>query len=217
VTGPVAAPRRARQRRFRAWHALAATGLIVLGALASGGLVMAASAEGSYLALAHDVDYATRITASDLTTVRVGSPPGLAPVPASDLDQVVGTYAAAPLYGGTLLTAAMLTADPIPGPSEYVVGVALRGDRLPSQRPRPGDTVLLVTTGEDPAAAEGGLGARTWTATVTAVDSPSDRLLAPGGSQEAVTLDVVVPVRDGPDVARVAAQGQLVVILSAGS
>src|SRR5690606_4456636 len=42
-----------------------------------------------------------------------------------DLDRVVGLYAAIPLVEGTLLTAAQLTAQPLPGPGQQVLGITL--------------------------------------------------------------------------------------------
>jgi hypothetical protein len=213
--GPVAAPRRLRQRRFRVAHAMLAAGVIALGALGGGVALAAVAADGEYLAITRDVAYGAQLSASDLQVVRVDAAPGLDPVPATELDRVVGTYAAMPLVGGTLLTARMLTGDPTPGPGEYVVGITLRGDRLPAQRPEPGDAVLLVAT-TDPGVEDTGLSGRTWPATVTAVAAPNGGLFVPGSAEQGVTLDVVVPVRDGPDVARAAAAGELTVILSAG-
>jgi hypothetical protein len=191
-----------------------AAGVIALGALGGGVALAAVAADGEYLAITHDVAYGAQLSASDLQVVRVDAVPGLEAVPAADLDRVVGTYAAMPLLGGTLLTARMLTGDPTPGPGEYVVGITLRGDRLPAQRPEPGDAVLLVATA-DPGVEDTGLGGRTWPATVTSVAAPGGGLFAPGAEQR-VTLDVVVPVAEGPDVARAAAAGELTVILSAG-
>lgn len=185
---------------------------MLAGALGSAALVSFASADGEYLVLARDVDYAAPIGAADVATVRVGAPPGLRPVPASDRSLVVGSFAASRLYAGTLLTPQMLTSDPVPGPGEHVVGITVAGDRLPAQRPRPGDTVLLVRTADGEAATPA---ARTWGATVTAVSAPEAGLLQPGRS-DFVTLDVVVAVAHGPAVAQAAAANQLVVVRAAG-
>lgn len=212
VTGPVDAPRGPRERQLRTLHVVFAVGLMLLGALGSAALVMRASAEGEYLALASDVDYAARLERADLIVVQLGTPSGLRPVPAGDLAEVVGAYAAAPLHAGTLLTSGMLTADPVPGPGQHVVGITVRGDRLPAQRPRPGDAVLLVSTTSEQ---EGAPATRTWAARVTAVSAPAGGLLQPGRS-DFVTLDVLVSVAEGPAVAQAAAANQLVVIRTAG-
>jgi len=212
AAGPVDAPRRPRQRQVRTLHVVFAAGLMLAGALGSTALVSLASADGAYLALATDVDYAAQISDADVVTVRVEAPPGLDPVPASEREGVIGSFAATRLHAGTLLTPQMLTANPIPGPGEHVVGITVRGDRLPAQRPRPGDTVLLVHTTDDEAAMPV---ARTWTATVTAVSAPGGGLLQPGRS-DFVTLDVVVAVVHGPAVAQAAAANELVVVRAAG-
>lgn len=202
---PIPAPRRLRERRLRPLHAAAAVAVMVVGALGAGVAVAAASAEGEYLALARDVSFGEQLADADLAVVRIGAPPGVSPVPAADRDQVVQLHAAMPLVRGSLLVAGMLTADPVPA-GHNVVGITVRADRLPTVRPEPGETVLLVATGDQ---AETGGG--TWQAVVTAVSTGEDSLLAPGRSQT-VTLDVAVPVGQAPEVARAAAAGDLVVV-----
>lgn len=202
---PMPAPRRLRERRLRPLHAAAAAAVMLVGALGAGVAVAAASAEGEYLALAREVSFGAQLSDADLVVVRIGAPPGVSPVPAADRDQVVQLYAAVPLVRGSLLVAGMLTADPVPA-GQHVVGITVRADRLPTQRPGPGEAVLLVATGDR---AEAGAG--TWRAVVTAVSTPEDGLLAPARSQT-VTLDVAVPVGQAPEVARAAAAGELVVV-----
>lgn len=202
---PVPAPRRLRERRLRPLHAAAAVAVMVLGALGGGVAVMAASASGEYLALARDVPFGQQLTGADLVTVRVGAPPGLDPVPAADRDEVTGLSAAMPLVRGALLTSGMLTGQPVPA-GQHVVGITVRGDRLPTVRPVPGETVQLVATGTDTEAA-----VDTWDALVTAVSTSDEGLLAPGRSG-VVTLDVAVPATQAPAVARAAAAGELVVV-----
>jgi hypothetical protein len=174
--------------------------------------VTAASAEDLYLALSRDVEHGTVLTDDDLVDVRIGNPPELRPVPASERHRVVGAYATMPLAAGTLLTAAHVTADPVPGPGQHVVGITLRGERLPAQQPRPGDAVLLVATAER---GSGEVGMPTWSATVTRVAGHGGGLLD-GSSSRTVTLDVAVPAVHGPEIARLAAANRLVVVLDGG-
>jgi hypothetical protein len=202
---PVPAPRRLRERRLRPLHAAAAVAVMILGALGGGVAVMASSASGEYLALARDVPFGQQLTGADLVTVRVGAPPGLDPVPASDRDEVTGLSAAMPLLRGSLLVPGMLTGQPVPA-GQHVVGITVRADRLPTVRPEPGETVQLVATGTDTEATVG-----TWSALVTAISTSDDGLLAPGRSG-VVTLDVAVPAAQAPAVARAAAAGELVVV-----
>jgi len=212
---PIPAPTGPRERRLRFGHLALAVALVVVGALGTVALVTAASATGEYLALRRDVDFGARLTADDLTVVRINAAPGLKPVAASDLERVVGLYAAVPLSEGTLLTAAQLTNQPLPGPGQQVLGITLSGDRLPATRPEPGDRVLLVATpAQGAAAGEDQAPPRTWAATVVkVVGSGSGGFLGRGGL-ETVTLDVSVPAADGPTVATLAATDRLVVVLS---
>jgi hypothetical protein len=210
--GPVPAPATVGQRRLRLGHAAAGVAMVALGALSSVWLVIAASPQGQYLAVARDVEFAQQITAADLVTVRINDPAGLAPVAAADRDRVVGAYAAVPLRAGGLLTAAQLTADAIPGPGQHVVGVSLQGDRLPAHRPTPGQRVLLVATGGGEVDATA---APTWPALVIGVSGGGGGLLQ-GGRSETFTVDVAVPAGVGPAVARAAAAEQLVVVLDGG-
>jgi hypothetical protein len=137
-------------------------------------------------------------------TVRIDTPPGMSAVPAADRAEVVGLHAAMPLLRGSLLVAGMLTAEAIPA-GQHVVGITLDGDRLPAQRPAPGETVLLAYIGQD---TEGSI-TGTWRVTVTQVSTSQDGLLGSGGE---VTLDVAVPAGQAPQVARAAAAGELVVV-----
>jgi hypothetical protein len=202
---PVPAPRRLRERRLRPLHAVAAVAVMVVGALGGGVAVMASAASGEYLAVARDVPFGEQLSDADLVTVRVDSPPGLDPVPASDRDEVTALYAAMPLVRGSLLVSGMLTGQPVPV-GQHVVGITVRGDRLPTVRPVPGETVQLVDTGTDTDATVG-----TWNALVTAISTSEEGLLAPGRSG-VVTLDVAVPAAQAPAVARAAAAGELVVV-----
>jgi hypothetical protein len=204
---------------MRAGHLALAIALIVVGALGTAALVTAVAADGEYVALGRDVDYGAQLRAEDLVTVRMSTTPGLHPVAASDLDRVVGAYATMPLAAGTLLTPAQVTAEPVPGPGQHVVGITVRGDRLPAQRLRPGDPVLLVATSDRSSNSGDGGDAvdhrpRTWHATVTAVAGGDGGGFLGGGGSGSVTLDVAVPASDGPTVATLAAANRLVVVLA---
>lgn len=207
---PPVLPARGRpgERRLRVGQLSAAIALIAVGGLGTAALVTAAAAEGTYLAVTEDVAYGAVITSDDLVTVRVSNPPELRPVAANDLDRVVGHHATMPLAAGTLLTPAHVTEEPVPGRGQHVVGITLRGERLPARRPAPGDAILLVATpdrtGDD-------LDTPTWPATVAAISGQGGGLL--DGNARTVTLDVAVPSSEGPQVARLAAANRLVIVL----
>jgi hypothetical protein len=191
---PVPAPVGPRERRVRLGHLGLAIALVVVGALGDG----------------------AQITNEDLVTVRIGRPPGLDPVPASEINRVVGNYAAMPLAAGTLLTASQVTAERHPGPGEVRLGINLRGERLPAQPIRPGNLLLLVDTstqntptGERPTAP------RTWNALLVAVGGGGQGGLLSGGSRT-VTIDVIVAAQDAPVIAGLAANNNLSVAVLPG-
>lgn len=214
---PIAAPQGPRERRVRVGHLALAIALIVIGALGTTALVVTVAGEGEYLALSRDVDFGAQLRSEDLVAVQMSSAPGLDPVAASDIDRVVGAYATMPLAAGALLTPAQVTAEPIPGPGENVVGITLRGDRLPAHRLRPGDPILLVAIAERSSvgsADDVDRPPQTWQATVTAVAGGDSGGFLGGGGSGGITLDVAVPAADGPTVATLAAANRLVVVLA---
>ncbi len=213
---PVAAPSGPAERRMRLGHLALAVALIAVGALGTTGLVTAVSADGEYLALAREVQYGAQISHADLITVRINRAPGLDPVPAKDIDRVVGAYATMRIAAGTLLTPAHLTPTPVPGPGYHVVGVTLRGDRLPARHPRPGEPVLLVATPDrSNLTGETDGPPQTWSATVTAVSGGDQGgFLGGSGGAGTVTLDVAVPADQAPTIATLAAANRLVVLLA---
>src|SRR5690606_19287468 len=111
-SGPAEAPRLVRQRRIRrGWVGIGVLA-IVLAALGSATLFRAIGPSQEYLALARDVPVGAQVTASDLRVVRLSASPGLSSVPLSEVDQVIGRYAAVPLVAGSLLTPEQLTTEP---------------------------------------------------------------------------------------------------------
>lgn len=213
-----AAPPGPRERRVRFGHLALAIALVVVGALGTAALVATASADGEYLAVARDVGYGAQLTQADLVTVRISNPPGVDPVPANRINRVVGNYATMPLAAGTLLTAAHVTdADHRePGAGEMRIGITLPGDRLPGRPVQPGHRIQLVETGpvEEPQAPP----PRTWEAIVVDVSGSGSGsgILGGGGRTQETTLDVIVPVGDGPAIAALAAADELVVAVLAG-
>jgi hypothetical protein len=148
VDAPVEPPRVVRQRRTRPGLLGLAVLLIALGGLGAAFAVTSVKATGSYLAVARPVAVGAALTADDLTAVQVAGGQGLAPVPASARNQVVGLRAATALTPGTLLTMAQLTDKPLLGPGQQQVALGLEQSRVPAKRLNPGDKVLLVGTPE---------------------------------------------------------------------
>ncbi|MBX7268931.1 SAF domain-containing protein [Micromonospora sp. Llam7] len=192
-------------RRGRLGVAVALMAVCALGAVALFGYV---SRTQPYLAVARDVPVGAQLTAADLVTVHLNPDPGIASVSSNRIQAVVGKYTSVALLPGTLLNAGALVDKPFPGPGDQVVGLSLKAGQMPSTPLRPGATVLLVSTEEatqdKPTAA-----APTIRATVVHVIA--------GARDGTATVSVAVRESDGPVVARLAAQGRLVLTLTAGN
>lgn len=218
--GPVAAPRRPRERRVRFGHLALAIALIVVGALGTATLLVAVTAEGTYLAAARDIPYGSRLTDADLVTVRLNRAPELSPVPAAQRNQVVGNYAAMPIAAGTLLTGAQITGQQFPGPGEVRIGITLPPERLPGYDLQSGDQVRLVDTTDEETAATGDqppAAPLSWEATVVDVTPPdSGSFFGSAGGGE-MTIDLIVAATDADLIARLAANDNLFLTLAGRS
>jgi hypothetical protein len=78
---------------------------------------------GDAVAAGHVIDR------GDLVARQVSGVAGAIPV--SEVDRVVGSFAAVPLLPGQVLLDAMVTVDPVPATGERVVGVELKATRAP--------------------------------------------------------------------------------------
>ncbi|MFK3984469.1 SAF domain-containing protein [Micromonospora sp. NPDC050397] len=192
-------------RRGRLGMAVALMAVCALGAVALFGYV---SRTQPYLAVARDVPVGAQITAADLVTVHLNPDPGIAPVSSNRVQSVVGKYTSVALLPGTLVNAGALVDKPFPAPGDQVVGLSLKAGQMPSTPLRPGANVLLVST-EEAAQDKPAAAAPTIRATVVHVIA--------GARDATATVSVAVRESDGPVVARLAAQGRLVLTLTAGS
>ncbi|MGI5213867.1 SAF domain-containing protein [Plantactinospora sp. CA-290183] len=192
-------------RRGRLGVAVALMAVCALGAVALFGYV---SRTQPYLAIARDVPVGAQVTAADLATVHLNPDPGIAGVRSDRADSVVGKYASVALLSGTLLNAGALVDKPLPAPGEQVVGVALKAGQMPSTPLRPGASVLLVSTEEAVQDKP--------TAAALTIQAAVVHVIA-GARDDTATVSVAVRESDGPTVARLAAQGRLVLTLTAGS
>jgi hypothetical protein len=204
AVGPADPPRLVRQRHIRrGWVGIGVLA-IVLSALGAATLFRAVGPSQEYLAVARDVPVGAQVTSDDLRIVRLNSSPGLSPVPISQADQVVGAYAAVPLTAGTLLSLDQLTDQRVPGPGQQLLAIGLSRDRLPGRTLRAGDPVLLVATESRVESSQ----PRTFDARVHDVQEAEGR-----GTDLVVSL--VVAERVGAEVAALAADGDLTVVLVA--
>jgi hypothetical protein len=211
MVGPADAPRLVKQRHVRrGWIGIGVLA-IVLAALGSATLFRAIGPSQAYLALGRDVAVGAQVTAEDLRVVRMNSTPGLSPVPQSQVNDVIGQYAAVPLVEGTLLSPDQLTDQPVPAPGQQLVAIGLPPDRLPGGTLQAGDPVMLVTT-SDNSAAEQPAAPRTFAARVHGAQETE-------GRDDEVVVSLLVSERDGAVIASLAAADllTLVVLSEAGS
>jgi SAF domain-containing protein len=211
--GPVPAPRVIRQRRFRTGALALAVLFIALGGLLAGFAYLATVRTQDVLAVTRAVPAGTQLAAADLAAVQINVTPGLAPIPANQLDRVVGKRAAVSLVPGTLLTDAHLTDRALVQPNQRQVGVGLKPERMPARTLRPGDRVQLVATPADNVAVTGNT-AQTGPPEkfdATVVDASVN---ANPGTSGVVVVYLAVSELEAPRVVTLAAQGRITMVLT---
>jgi hypothetical protein len=145
------------------------------------------------------------ITEADLGLVSMPTVPGLETVPAARLAEVIGQSAQTDLVAGSLLSPRSF-GPPVVRAGMAQLGLRLTPGRVPATALPPGTAVLLVAVAKD-----GGEppDAPSVPATVAAVGA-----VQPDGS---TLLDVDVPQDHAEQVARLAANDQLVVVRQDGA
>lgn len=126
-------------RRYGQW--VGAVLFVIMAMLLAGWLWQQHSDRQAVLAVARPVPAGHVITASDLRIVDVAGVRGA--IGSAKTATVVGSSAAVGLVEGEILTPAMVTRQPIPGPGESVVGLQLDATRAPSNLAS-GDAVNVV-------------------------------------------------------------------------
>jgi hypothetical protein len=168
-------PQPARRRR----PALAALAvMLVVGCSAvSASLVLASGDTVSVVTVARAVPAGRAVVAEDLGTADIAGS-GLTAVAAADRDSIVGLTAAVDLLPGTLLSDAMVTREPVPGPGQAVVGLSLKPGLLPEAELKAGRAVMLVR-----------LPVPAGTPDTTTAESPGSEILVPRARVLSETTD----------------------------
>jgi hypothetical protein len=179
--------------------------LIALGGLGAAFAVTSVRATGTYLAVARPVEVGTVLSADDLMSVQVAGGQGLQPVPAGEIDDVIGKRAAVTLTPGTLVTQAQLTDKPLLGPGQQQLALGLKPSEVPARTLRPGDKVLLVSTPEKSTEGRTTTSVTRFTATVIDSDSPETNT---------VVVYLAVSVRDVPAVVALSAEQRIALVLT---
>lgn len=193
------------KNRRRPLLVAAMVALVCVGGLVSAYAWQSTSDLESVVAVRESVARGEVIELEDLVTVQVSLDPALDPLPASDLNVLIGQRAAVDLSAGSLVTAESTTEVVVPAEGQSIVGVSLTSAMMPSEPIYAGDTVRIVSTpgeagevreGVDPVAVE---------ATVTGV-----RYVDETGE---TVVDVAVPVDQAADLASRAATRKVALVL----
>lgn len=197
-------PRVPRRRRW--WLLGVAVVLAAVVAFGNYALIAGQDARIDVVVLTRDVGWGQRISDSDLGVAKAVPDQGVSSIPARDRAGVVGQVARSALPAGTVLAPGQVSAQPVPGPGERLVGLAVKPGHLPARGLSPGDLVQV-----SPVA--GGTGTDAGQASASTAGPFRARVVGTGppDSTGAVTVDVVVGA-DSAQAATSAAAGQVVVV-----
>jgi hypothetical protein len=201
---PVAPPVRAPRGRRRPGLIALGVALIAVGALASAWLVSSSSERTSVLIAARDIPYGAVVSDADLAGTDVAVDAGVAVVPASERDALIGQVASSAVPAGWLLAPGQISPAAPPAAGQVLVGLPLKSDRLPAGGLAAGDRILVVDT--PPADADPPTGPpATLAATVVRV--------GPVDLNGVSVVDVTVSAGDGPALAARAATGRIAIVV----
>ncbi len=198
--GSLPGPRLRRQPKFL----VLALVLVLLGALGAVWLVSALGDRASVVAIAAEVTYGDPIAREDLVEAQVSADPALQPIPWSDVESIVGMFAATDLLPGSLLTRDQVTGDQLPPAGMQLVGVGVPMAQLPATPLLARDEVLLIPVA--PIEGEASPGQQ----------SPIEATVVRVGPVDvagARVVDVLVDDSDGATVAELSAGGLLSIVL----
>jgi len=177
--------------------------LVIAAALTSVGIYTNLSRTQEVVVVVAPVARGQVIPRSSLATVQVGYDPVLTPVPAADLNSVVGRYAAYDLVPGTFLTPGSVGDQPTPPSGKSEIGVALGVGKYPDDGLMPGDQVMLVGLTESPDPAGPPL---IYNATIVTITTPN--------ASNMITVSLLVSESDAPILAAPSAADKLALVLT---
>jgi len=176
--------------------------LVIAGALVSVGIYTNLGKTQEVIAIVSPVARGEQIQRTDLTTVQVGFDPILTPVPASEINQIVGQYAIADLIPGTFLSSNAVGERVSPGQGSAEVGIALMDGEYPDDGLMPGDEVSLIAV---PDTTDGTTEPTSYPGTLVTISSPQANM---------IMVTVLVNAGDAPTVAALSASDKLALVLT---
>ncbi|MEW9532869.1 SAF domain-containing protein [Microbispora sp. NPDC049125] len=159
------------------------------------------------LVMTRGVALGQQLTASDVSTTTVGVDDLVTTVPAEELRRVIGMRAAADLVAGMLVQPKLVTDQLSPLGDQQLVPVAVKPSRLPARGLRPGDPILVIATPESQPVPTAKTTAR------TAVEALVDQVKGPD-TDGLMVVDLIVNRTEGPELATLAADGQVAMVLN---
>lgn len=195
-----------RARRNPRWIVLGVL-LTCLGILGAWFLYAQLAQSQSVVMVANTLHRGAEITRADLSTVTIGSTPGIDTVAAADLEGLIGQRAALDVTAGSLLPPTAVAEQVTPAAGHSIVGLRLPEGRAPVRHLVPGGKVRLV---EVPADGATGTPAESEVVVDGVVVDSAD-----GADGLSLQVNVEVPADRAAVVARLAAQERVVLIKEA--
>jgi hypothetical protein len=185
--------------------------VVVLGGLVSMWAVSSYAHRDRVLVISQNVPVGSTITMDDLVGADLSVDPLVAAFTVDQQGEVIGKVALVDLAKGTLVNPSQIGQSQVLIAGQVLVPLQLKPGQLPAVGLSPGERVLLVATPVDTAAA----------AAAGAPADPVPASVAESGVPDAATgvtvVDVRVPQDAGVSLARMAASGNVtVVVLSPG-
>jgi len=141
---PIRPPTGRRDRRSLVL--VASLALVCASIAAFVGLYSSADHKTPAVVLVRSLAQGQPITQADLGEADVAVSAGVGFIPVSQASMLAGKRAVAAIPSGSLLTMADVTGAPAIGPSDAVVGIALKQGAFPASGLSPGDLVMVVQT-----------------------------------------------------------------------
>jgi hypothetical protein len=175
--------------------------LIVLGAIVSWYVVTMVKDTVTVVAALTDIPRGGQIERADLTTVEIRPDPLLRIIPATEITDLVGQWAAADISAGVIVAPQAISDELPPVAGQAIVGVALAANQRPATPPRLGQPITLVAVPDDRTDSVATQTTTQIQAVAWAVTEVSETRL--------IVIDVTVAKEEAATVARWAAQNRI--------